>query len=69
MSQGKGIIKGTNFVRDEGHAGSSAGERQSYASTLVDTLRAEGYRHQAGRLTLLLAEQFVVQPGDGLFLV
>jgi 4-hydroxy-3-methylbut-2-enyl diphosphate reductase len=56
-----GIIKGTTLVqgpRGEGRAGSSADDRQSYASALVDTFRAHGHEVTAGRLTLLTAEKF-----------
>lgn len=55
-----GIIKGTNLVRAaaEGKAGSSAGDRQSYGSPLIDTLRANDYTLTAGRLTIACAERF-----------
>ena len=57
----KEIIKGTTLVRGidaEGRAGSSADERQSYGSALVDHLRAHGHRITVGRLTLEVAEKF-----------
>jgi len=57
----KGIIKGTSLVRSsdaDGRAGSSADERQSYGSALIDHLRAHGHRLTVGRLTLEVAEKF-----------
>ena len=54
------IIKGTAFVRRpaEAPADSSGEGRQSYASPLVDHLRAHGGTLTAGRLTLACAEKF-----------
>ncbi len=58
-SESKNIIKGTSLVREaEGRAGSSAGARQSYGSTLVDRLREHGHRLTLGRLTLAVAARF-----------
>ncbi len=58
MADTDGIIKGTRFAREEGRAGSSSDERQSYASTLVDTLRANRYRYRVGRVQLVCAQKF-----------
>ncbi len=54
------IIKGTDLVRKAGggRAGSSAEERQSYGSELVDRLRGSGHTLTVGRLTLRLAARF-----------
>jgi 4-hydroxy-3-methylbut-2-en-1-yl diphosphate reductase len=56
------IIKGSLLVKEpragEGHAGSSADDRQTYASLLVDHLRAHGYTLSTGRLTLVCARKF-----------
>ncbi len=61
-SHEKGIIKGTALVREAreagGRAGSSADQRQSYGSTVVDRLRKNGYTLTAGRLTIRLARKF-----------
>jgi len=61
-SHEKGIIKGTALVREareaEARAGSSADQRQSYGSTVVDRLRKNGYTLAAGRLTIHLARKF-----------
>jgi 4-hydroxy-3-methylbut-2-enyl diphosphate reductase len=58
MRREPAIVKGWLLVKDEGHAGSSADDRQTYASTLVDHLRTHGYFLSAGRLTILSATKF-----------
>jgi 4-hydroxy-3-methylbut-2-en-1-yl diphosphate reductase len=58
MRREPAIVKGWLLVKDEGHAGSSADDRQTYASSLVDHLRGHGYVLSAGRLTILSAKKF-----------
>lgn len=62
MTREPGIIKGSLLVKEpklgEGRAGSSADARQTYASPLVDHLRAHGYTLTVGRLTLVSANKF-----------
>ena len=62
MRREPAIRKGSLLVKEprpgEGHAGSSAGDRQTYASALIDHLRTHGYVLSAGRLTILSATKF-----------
>ena len=54
-----GIIKGTLLVKEANdRAGSSAEDRQTYASSLIDYLRRNGHTITAGRLTISCAEKF-----------
>lgn len=61
MKENDGIIKGTTLVqgsKSDGPAGSSASNRLTYSSEIVDHFRQNGYRLTAGRLTLFCAEKF-----------
>lgn len=62
MIRDDGIVKGSQMVRGprlgEGRAGSSSEDRQTYASPVVDYLRAHGYSLAVGRLTILCAAKF-----------
>jgi 4-hydroxy-3-methylbut-2-enyl diphosphate reductase len=62
MAKSEGILKGTELVRGAnpggGRPGSSADDRMTYSSDLVDYLRRNGYTLTAGRLTVFCAEKF-----------